>query len=133
MRAGQRAGTKADSWMAAANAVGARMLARRPTPARRDERHAKTVHAAVVCLSFFVFFAAALLVGGPAVIDPLLQSVAEGREVKRVGAIVYTLPDGAFCRHLSFNNTTAELLEGAVEQCPHDKERAARGFAWDGR
>lgn len=137
MRAGLRAGTKADSWIAAADAVSPPTLARRQTRARRDERHAKAARATVVISLFLVLLAAALLVGGRAVIDPLLQLAAQGREAKRAGEIVYTLPDGTFCRHLSFDNATAELTEGAVEQCPSDlvkgRARAAMGFAWGGR
>ncbi len=137
MGAGQRAGTKADSWTAAADAVSARTLARRQTRVWRDERYAKAARATVVFLLFLVLLAAALLVGGRAVIDPLLQLAAQGREAKRAGEIVYTMPDGTFCRRLSFDNTTAELREGAVEQCPNDlvkgRARAAMGFAWGGR
>ena len=77
---------------------------------------------------------AALLAGGRTVIDPLLQAAADARETKRAGDIVYTLPDGTFCRHLSFDNATAELTEGTIERCANDLSRdhprAMIGFAW---
>jgi hypothetical protein len=136
MRAGERAGTAVDSWVAAAGHFSGRMRARRIARAQRDER-AKSARVAIVVSLFLVLLMAALLVGGHAVIDPLLQSAAATREEKRVGDIVYAMPDGTFCRHLAFDNGTAELIEGAIEQCPSDlvKKRAqgATGFAWGGR
>lgn len=92
------------------------------------------MRAAVIFSLFLVLLAAAVPVGGPMAIDPLPQSAAQGREAKRVGEIVVTMPDGIFCRHLSFDNTTAELAEGAVEPChPQERARAALGFAWGAR
>ncbi len=124
-----------DSWVAAVGQVGARMRARRIARARRDER-AKSARIAIVVSLFLALLAAALLGGGHTVIDPLLQSAAAAREAKRVGDIVYSMPDGTFCRHLAFDNGTAELIEGAIEQCPNDlfkmRGRAAKGFAWGG-
>jgi hypothetical protein len=137
MRAAQHAGTKADWWGAAADQIGRRTLARRSTQARRDEQRAKNARIAVVLSLFLLLLAAALLVGGRGVIDLLLRAAADEREAKRLGEIVYTMADGAFCRHLSFDNTTGELTEGAIEQCAHNlsKEhtRAAIGFAWGAR
>jgi hypothetical protein len=47
------------------------------------------------------------------------------------------MPDGAFCRHLSFDNKTAELTEGAVEHCaridPGQAARPTNGFTWGAR
>lgn len=108
---------------------------------RQDEQHAKTARVAVVLTLFLVLLAAALLVGGRAFIDPLLQAAADAREANRVGDVVYTMPDGTFCRHLSFDNTTAELTGGTVERCAPDRSieqstgraRATMGFAWGSR
>ena len=36
------------------------------------------------------------------------------------------MPDGIFCRHMSFDNVTAEMTEGAIERCADDIARAAR-------
>lgn len=105
--------------------------------ARSDEQRAKSARIAIVVSLFLVLVAAALLVGGHAVIDPLLQSAAAAREAKRVGDIVYSMPDGTFCRHLSFDNASSELVEGAIEQCPSDLIKKGRrtplGFAWGQR
>jgi len=132
MRAAQQAGTEAVAWVAAADHARAR--ARRAARAHRDDQRAKSARLAVVVSVFLALLAAALLVGGRVLIDPMLRSAAEARGTNRVGAIVYTMPDGIFCRHSSFDNVTAELTEGAVEKCSGDllAERARRGsnFAW---
>ena len=134
MRTGGPAGRDGLSRIAAQR-VGART--RVTTWARRNEQRAKSTRLAVVCSLFLVLVAAALLVGGHAVIDPLLQSAAAARESRRVGDIVYSMPDRTFCRHLSFDNATAELSEGVVEECPRDlatkRARPPTGFAWRGR
>jgi hypothetical protein len=89
---------------------------------------------AVVLSLFLVFLAATLLVGGRTVLDPMLHAAAEVREANRVSAIVFTMPDGAVCRHFSFDNKTAELTEGAVERCARtdlrEPRRSSSGFAW---
>lgn len=132
MRAAQEAGTGAVAWVAAADHASAR--ARRAARAQRDDQRTKSTRLAVVLSLFLALLATALLVGGRVLIDPMLRSAAEARGTNRVGAIVYTMPDGIFCRHLSFDNVTAELSEGAVEKCSGDllSERTRRGsnFAW---
>ena len=132
--AGERAGAETGSLIAMADHVGGSTLSQGLTRLRRDEQHAKAARLAVVLSLFLVLLIAALLAGGRAVIDPLLQAAADARETKRAGEIVYTLPDGTFCRHLSFDNTTAELTEGTIERCAHDLSRdhprAMMGFAW---
>ena len=98
---------------------------------------AKTARVAVVLSLFLVVLAAGLLIGGHAVIDPMLQSAAERREAHRIGDIVFSMRDGLLCRHLSFDNKTAAMTEGAVEPCEPDlaKERTAavKSFAWGER
>jgi len=134
MRAGERAGINAVSRIATTDDAGARVgpAARR----RPDDAHATSTPLAIVFSLFLALIAAALLAGGHVVIDPLLRSAAIEREAGHVGAIVYTMPDGIFCRHLSFDNATAELTEGAVEKCPNGladgPARAMKSFAWGG-
>jgi hypothetical protein len=122
---------------AAVNHVGGRSLERWSTRARRDERHAKAVRTGVVLSLFFVLLTAALLVGGRAVIDPLLEAASGDREANRIGEIVYTMPDGAFCRHLAFDNVTGEVTERTVEQCDGNigkpSKHARMGFTWGKR
>jgi hypothetical protein len=88
----------------------------------------------VVLSLFLVLVVAAVLIGGRSVIGPMLQAMAQPLDAHRKGAIVFTMPDGMFCRHMAYDNKTAELMESAVEQCaearPRDVPRASNGFAW---
>jgi hypothetical protein len=137
MGANEQAGAKIDWWAAAADQVMRHKLAFRSIRARRDERHAKRLRIAIVVSLFFVFLAGALLIGGNAVIDPLIQAAADGREARQLGQIVYTMPDGEFCRHFAFDNMTGEITEGTITQCTYDRPkvrtREAMGFAWGAR
>ncbi|MBV1699356.1 MAG: hypothetical protein KGK33_12425 [Hyphomicrobiales bacterium] len=103
---------------------------------RNDDR-AKTARVAVVLSLFFVVLAAGLMIGGKAVIDPLLQKAAERREAHRMGDIVFSMRGGMLCRHLSFDNRTAAMTEGAVAPCESDvrskRSAADQGFAWGAR
>jgi hypothetical protein len=135
-----RLGAAEGTGMAAAlwNA-GVRSVPRSNARARRDERNAKISRLAVVLALFLVLLAGALLVTCRAVIDSMLQAATDPRVANRVGDIVFTLPDGAFCRHLSFNNATAELMESTATPCPEAKrrsresERPSNHFAWGAR
>lgn len=104
---------------------------------RRDEKREASTRLAVAASLFLALVAAALLIGGHAVIGPMLQSAAAARDAKRVGDVVYAMPDGSFCRHLSFDNATAEIAESTVVPCPRDIIRdrppPPKGFAWGGR
>ncbi len=136
MPADQHTGTRAEWLAAAVNHVGGRSLRRWSTRTRRDEQHAKAVRTGVVLSLFLVLLTAALLVGGRAVIDPLLQSASGDREANRIGEIVYTMRDGAFCRHLAFDNMTGEVTERTIGQCDQnigDPKRARMGFTWGKR
>jgi hypothetical protein len=117
------------------------VAARRSVRLRRDEQQAKTARVAIILSLFIAFLGAALLVGGRAFVDPLLQTAAQARKANQVGAVVFTMPDGAFCRHLSFNNATAEVIESAVDRCPEARPGTnatnakepigvKKGFAW---
>ncbi len=137
MRAEQHVGTKAEWLAAAVNHVGVSKIERWSMRARRDERHAKAVRTGIVFSLFLLLLTGALLVGGRALIDPLLEAAANNRESNRVGEIVYTMPDGAFCRHLAFDNVTGEVTERTVEQCDQDigkrHTNGRTGFAWRSR
>jgi hypothetical protein len=85
-----------------------------------------------------VFLAGALFVGCRKIVGPILRdAAAQTTEAHRRGDIVFTMPDGAFCRHLAFDNKTAELRESTVVQCqearPRGSARPPRGFAWGAR
>jgi hypothetical protein len=137
MRVVQQAGLKTASWNATAQPVGVPAFVRHVSRLRREEQHTKNTRVAIVLSLFLVLLAAALLVGGRAVIDPMLKAAAERREAHRMGDIVFTMPDGAFCRHLWFDNKTAELSEGAIRQCGSDRIAGSasdkKGFVWNTR
>ena len=137
MSATQQAGLKADWWTVAAGSVGGRNFMRRATRVRQEEQHAKAVRSAVVVFFFIVLLAMALMVGGRAIIDPLLGDVMDGGDGGRVGHIVLTMPDGTFCRHIDFDNSTGSLSEAGIEPCDPDlsrlRGRTGRGFAWGTR
>jgi hypothetical protein len=127
--------TQAGSWFVEADPVSVTALARRHSQARLDDERAKSVRIAIVASLFFVLLAATLLIGGHAALDPLLQSAMAARQSRGVGEVVYTMPDGVFCRHMSFDNITADVNEGTLERCSNDvaagpRLRPSRSFAW---
>jgi hypothetical protein len=132
MRIGQQLGIKA-SWWGAAVERGDRALGRRAARTRRDEQH-DNASVAIVLSLFLALLTAALLVGGGSVINPLMKVAVEAPDANRLGEIVLTMGDGAFCRHFSFDNVTGELTEQAMQRCTVDvsreRPRAALGFTW---
>jgi hypothetical protein len=135
MNATDGVGPEAGAWFVEADHVSVTALARRRWRARLYDERAKSGRVIIVSSLFLTVIAATLMMGGHAAIDPLLQSAMAAREPKGTGDIVMTMPDGIFCRHLSFDNVTAEIKEGAIERCPDDIARnrargSNRGFAW---
>jgi hypothetical protein len=135
-----RAAPEAGAWFVEADHVSVTALARRRWRARLYDERVKSGRVIIVSALFLTVLAATLMVGGHAAIDPFLQSAMAAREPKGTGDIVMTMPDGMFCRHMSFDNVTAQIREGAIEPCPDDiiiaRNRArgsSRGFAWGAR
>lgn len=110
---------------------------RRARPVRRNA-DATSFRAVIVASLFLVPLATSLLLGGHAAIEPLLQMAIAARDVRSFGDVVMAMPDGKFCRHMSFDNVTAEVLEGPIERCPDNvahemfRSRQAHYFKWDG-
>jgi hypothetical protein len=135
MSATNGAGPEAGAWFVEADHVSVTALARRRWRARLYDERLKSGRVIIVSSLFLTVIAATLMMGGHAAIDPFLQSAMAAREPKGTGDIVVTMPDGMFCRHLSFDNVTAAINEGAIEPCPDDIARnhtrsSNRGFAW---
>jgi len=134
MRIAQPVGSKAAAVIAPGHPGGRRPLVRRSRRPRHNENRAKTARVAVVLSLFLVVLAAGLLLGGQAFINPLLREAAVRRETHRMGDIVFSMRGGLLCRHLSFDNKTAAITEGAVMPCESDLSKentaAAKGFAW---
>jgi hypothetical protein len=97
-----------------------------------DEKSARVV---IISSLFFVLIAGAFLVGGQAAIDPLLQSAIQAREAKGIGQVFYRMPDGIFCRHMSYDNATGAVSEGSLEHCTDDiaseRAHAVTAFTWE--
>lgn len=103
------------------------------TRARRREDRENSLGLIITTSLFFVLFSAAVLLGGHAIIAPLLHRTHTVRgNMNSTGDIVYTMPDGMFCRHLLFDNTTGDITEGAIEECPGSSgaESSSSEFRW---
>jgi hypothetical protein len=75
---------------------------------------------AIIVFGIFVALFAATLVGGRAAIDPMLESAAEEQDSQSKADIVYTMPGGTLCRHMSYDNVTGEQTGGAIRPCDGD-------------
>ena len=78
----------AGAWFVEADHVSVTALARRRSRARMDEERAKSGRVVIVSSLFLVLFTAALLIGGQAAIDPILQSAMNAWETKGTGDVV---------------------------------------------
>jgi hypothetical protein len=103
---------------------------------RRARRYDQAKAAPLAIALFLALVVTALLTVGHTLIDPVLTRVTQTRPTNRVGDVVLAMPDGVFCRHLSFDNKTAEVLESGVDHCPYaaagESGRSANvnGFSW---
>jgi hypothetical protein len=98
--------------------AGAEARARGAARARRQEEREHSLGLIITISLSFILFAAAILLGGHAFIAPLLQRAATERDTNGTGEVVYTMPDGVFCRHVSINNGTGDITEDAIVECP---------------
>jgi hypothetical protein len=133
MQATKEASLKAGSRLAESDRAGMpRGL--RAAPSRMDEDGTASTRVLIAASLFLVVLTPALLVGGRAGIDPLLRSAMAARDARSAGDVVYAMPDGIHCRHVSFDNTTAEIAESSIQHCPDDmvreRTRGGMGFAW---
>ena len=137
MRVVRRTSSEAATWFADMDRASTTLPAKKAKQARLSDDGATSTRAVVASSVFIVLLAATLLVGGRAAIDPFLRSAMATRDARGNGDIVMTMPDGKFCRHMSFDNATASMVEGTVEPCMTDITRdssgpvsAPGGFAW---
>ncbi len=137
MRANDTAGTETVSWFVEAECLSQPVPRRMPSRATLVEARATSKRVVIASSLFLVLLGAALLIGGHAAIHPLLKTAMASREAKGVGDVVYAMPDGIFCRHIAFDNATADVTESALERCPSDiaRNRVHSGptFAWGSR
>lgn len=137
MRVVRRAGAQAVALVADALRVPAILPPKKGLPARLRDDGATSTRAVIASSVFIVLLGVALLVGGRVAIDPLLHRLPETSDARGSSDVVVTMPDGKFCRHMSFDNTTANMIEGTIEPCRVDITRdtgsavsTPRGFAW---
>ena len=142
MRVVRKTHTQAAEWLADAVSTYTRPPEKiRLMPVRPSASTAGSSIRAVIASSvFIILLAAALLVGGHAAIDPFLHPSLDMADARGSSDVVVTMPDGKFCRHMSFDNTTGTMVEGTISACTvditRDKRPAVtqeRGFAWSMR
>lgn len=115
--------TEAAAWFVEADQPDA---ATRRARSQAYDESIKSARLAIVSSLFLVLLGAGILLGGHAAIDPLLQSAVEARQAKGVGEVLYAMPDGIFCRHVAFDNLTAQVSEGSLEHCVKDGDEQLR-------
>ena len=105
--------------------------------ARRDEGRVNSLALIVTASLLFVLVISALLVGRHGVIGPLLSHGNSAAEGNSIGDIVYAMPDGVFCRHMSFDNVTGVVRESGMERCTELSRRpdpsTSTAFKWNAR
>ena len=138
MRVVRQTHTQAADWLADAVSTYTRPPEKRklmPTRPSTDTA-GSSIRAVIASSVFIILLSAALLAGGHAAIDPFLHS-SDTADVRGASDVVVTMPDGKFCRHMSFDNTTGSMVEGTISPCTVDITRDKRpavttqkGFAW---
>ncbi len=133
MQAAEEKGPHAAAWFVEPDHASASLRARKGFRVRRDD--ATSTRAVIVSSLFLVLFTTGLLIGGHVAIDPLLHRATAARDTESVGDLIYPMPDGKYCRHMSFDNATSDMIEGTVEPCPENIIRGpssgtGRGFSW---
>lgn len=133
MQAADGTSPQSAAWFVEPDPAGAGRRGRTRTQARREDD--TSMRAVIVSTLFLVLITTAIMFGGHAAIDPLLRMATAARQSESVGDVMMPMPDGKYCRHMSFDNKTSEMNEGAIEPCPDDILRgqfrhSGRGFAW---
>lgn len=125
------------AWFVETRHAGSRPPARQPSRLRSDGAVERSGRVVIVSSLFLLLIAAAVVTGGHNAVDPLVRSVIAARESRSVGDIVLTMPDGIYCRHMSFDNATAELIAGSMKPCGPDlvsgRSHAESKFSWGSR
>jgi hypothetical protein len=140
MSTGQQAGMETIDWYVEPDYTRLDVRAREPLRVRRRDDPANSLGLIITTSLLFVLFAAAITFGGHAAISPLLRDAVLERDAKAVpmtGSIVFTMPDGVYCRYLSFDNANGEMAGAAIRKCPDQIDEGtvanATGFRWDTR
>ncbi len=135
MSVGKPAATDSGQWYVQADHVRRYGRGMHATHAGLNDRRANSLALIITTSLLFVLFASALLVGGHAIITPLLRSPAVGGgSINNRGFIVYTMPDGTFCQRMMFDNSTGQISPGGIDRCDPSLGGASAdrgtGFKW---
>jgi hypothetical protein len=134
MSVGKSAATDSGQWYVRADHARRIGHGLHATHAGLNERRANSLALIITTSLLFMLFASALMVGGHAIITPLLRApAADGENTNRRGDIVYTMPDGTFCQHMTFDNATGQMTSGGINRCDPDVDSGSSrgtGFKW---
>ena len=140
MSTGHDAGAKTIDWYVEVDHAVFDARTRDLQRVRRHDDRANSLGLIITTSLLFVLIAAAVTFGGHAAISPLLSEAIAARDGKgaaMTGSIVFTMPDGVFCRYMSFDNANGEVAEAAIQHCPDQivegSAGMASGFKWDAR
>lgn len=140
MRTGEHAGSEPIDWYVEPDYTRLDVRTRESLRARHDQERVNSLGLIITTSLLFVLFAAAVTFGGHAAIVPLLQEAVAARDAQGLpvtGSIVYTMPDGVYCRYLSFDNSSGEFGSAAIRQCPDQAREESPGvmsaFKWNTR
>jgi hypothetical protein len=117
MREGQEKDRKGNARLAKKSRGSGLARARRPSRVGLEEERANSLSVVIASSLCLVLAAAAFLFSGHFAIGPMLRSAVAAREAAGVGDVVLAMPDGVFCRHMSFDNVTGEVAESTIERC----------------
>jgi hypothetical protein len=100
-----------------------------------EDKRANSLALIVTTSLLFVLFASAVMVGGHAIISPLEREPAVVGNSNDHGDIVYTMPDGTYCQHMTFDNATGRITSAGINHCDPDLDSGGGGFStgfkWD--
>lgn len=105
-------------WRVEGERAGADALGHGRSLSRRHEARANSLGLIITTSIFFVLLAATIMFGGHAAIGPLLKRAVGTPSPTASGDLVFAMPDGMFCRHMSYDNATGNLVEEGIVRCP---------------
>jgi hypothetical protein len=122
-------------WTLATDREAAALRARRHKQSRVRERRAIMMRVAIACTAFALLVALGWYIGTQAPHASEQQETTAAKvAAKRVGRIVFELPDGTNCRYVDFDNTTGRTGAEATAVCEDvDRKRPAQpttAFSW---
>jgi hypothetical protein len=114
---------------------------RSPRKSGRDFRRAREARTKfwrviVVSAFFTVVLGANAFIGVAVLVKAAGTNEAQTAAALRIGRVTFPMLDGVFCRHVLFDNNTAQTKEDKVSRCDDRDSRSRRRtstFNWGGR